>query len=274
MQKNRGSKGLTYAFLTVAAMVAALPVVGVLFIALDRPGAIVSGLTLPTHLSLENLERVWTQGNFDTALPWSALITVVTVALATALAVPAGYAFATLRFPGRSPLFYLFVFGLILPYASVLIPAYYELRFASLAGTIWAVILPSAALSVAFGVFWMRAAFLGVPRDLVEAARVDGANSPLVLRRIALPLVRSAVFAFVLLTFMSTWNSFLVPIVMLAGSNIQVATMSLASFQGGHLNDIPGLAAAAVFVSMPVILVFLLTQRQFIRGMTEGGLKM
>ena len=127
---------------------------------------------------------------------------------------------------------------------------------------------------MAFGVFWMRAAFLGVPRDLVEAARVDGANSPLVLRRIALPLVRSAVFAFVLLTFMSTWNSFLVPIVMLAGSNIQVATMSLASFQGGHLNDIPGLAAAAVFVSMPVILVFLLTQRQFIRGMTEGGLKM
>ena len=111
MQKNRGSKGLTYAFLTVAAMVAALPVVGVLFIALDRPGAIVSGLTVPTHLSLENLERVWTQGNFDTALPWSALITVVTVALATALAVPAGYAFATLRFPGRSPLFYLFVFG-------------------------------------------------------------------------------------------------------------------------------------------------------------------
>jgi raffinose/stachyose/melibiose transport system permease protein len=272
--RSTGSSAVTYAFLVLASMAAALPIVGVLFIALDKPNAIVGGVTIPHQLSFANLERVWTQGNFGTGLLWSTLITLATVAIATVLAVPAGYAFATIQFPGRSLFFYLFVFGLILPYASVLIPAYYELRRVSLAGTAWAVILPSAALSVAFGTFWMRAAFLGVPKDLLEAARVDGANSPYVFIRIALPLVRSAVLALVLLTFMSSWNAFLVPIVMLAGSDIQTATMGLASFQSGHVDDITGLAASAVFVSAPVILVFLLTQRQFIRGMTEGGLKM
>ena len=269
-----GATTATYAFLTLASMIAALPIVGVLFVALDEPNAIVSGISLPKHVSFANLERVWTQGNFGSGLLWSLLISLATVALATLLSVPAGYAFATIRFPGRAALFYLLVFGLILPYASVLIPAYYELRRFQLAGTVWAVVLPTAALSVAFGTFWMRAAFLGIPKDLLEAARVDGARSVYIFAGIALPLVRSAVMALVLLTFMSSWNGFLVPIVMLAGSDIQTATMSLASFQGGHVDDITGLAASAVFVSAPVIGVFLLTQRQFIRGMTEGGLKM
>jgi raffinose/stachyose/melibiose transport system permease protein len=79
---------------------------------------------------------------------------------------------------------------------------------------------------------------------------------------------------FVLLTFLWTWNSFLIPLVLLAGSNISTATMTMAGFQGAHVTDIPGLAAAALFVSMPVIVVYALTQRHFIRGFTEGSLKM
>ena len=269
-----GSKILTYILLTLGAMVAAAPIAGVLLIALDRPGAAVSGIALPNHIGLADIEQVWSQGGFASSLGWSAMITVTTVVIAAVVAVPAGFAFATIRFPGRSPLFYLFLFGLLLPYAAVLIPAYYEMRTLSLAGTPWAVILPSAALSVAFGVFWMRAVFLGVPRELLEAARVDGATNPLIMLRIALPLVRSAVLVLVLLTFLWTWNSFMVPLVMLAGSSIQTATLSMASFQGGHVDDIPGLAAAALFVSIPVIVLYVVTQRHFIRGMTEGGLKM
>lgn len=273
MHRRRHSTALTYAFLTVASMGAAAPIVGVLLIALDRPNSLVSGVSLH-GLGFANIEQAWNTGDFAAGLMWSAITSGATVIIATALAIPAGYAFATIRFPGRSSLFYVFVFGLLLPYASVLIPAYYEMRTISLAGTPLAMILLSAALSVAFGVFWMRAVFLGLPKGLVEAARVDGATSFVVLRRIALPLTRSGILVLVLLTFMWTWNSFLVPLVMFAGSNIQTATMSLYAFQGEHTVDIPGMAAGALFVTVPVMVLYVLTQRHFVRGITEGGLKM
>lgn len=274
MNNLRRSSIPTHVILTLASMIAALPIVGVLFIAFDRPNAVVSGITWPTHWSFANLEQVWRLGDFSSSMLWSAVTTGATIIIATLLSVPAGFAFASIRFPGRKVMFYLFTFGLLLPYASVLIPAYYELHTVSLTGTAWAVILPNAALSVAFGVFWMRAVFMGIPRELLEAARVDGATNRVILRRVAYPLARSAVLVLVLLTFMWTWNSFLVPLVMLAGSNIQIVTMSMAAFQGGHINDIPGIAAAALFVTLPVIILYVFTQRRFVQGMTEGGLKM
>jgi raffinose/stachyose/melibiose transport system permease protein len=274
MSPRPRSRYLTHAFLMLAAMGAAAPIAGVTFVALEPPNATVSGVSLPSHLGTTNLTEVWNQGDFGAALAWSAVISVTTCAITVLAAVPAGYAFARMRFRGRSMLFYCFVFGLLLPYSAVLIPAYYEMRFLGLGGSSWSVTLPSAALSVAFGVFWMRAVFLGIPGELFEAATVDGARNWAVLAKVALPLVRSAVGVLVLLTFLWTWNSFLVPLVMLAGSNIPFATVTMASFQGGHVNDIPGLAAAALFVSAPVVAVYVATQRHFVRGVTEGGLKM
>ncbi|MHB1884839.1 MAG: carbohydrate ABC transporter permease [Acidimicrobiales bacterium] len=260
--------------LTIAAMVAAAPIVGVILVSLNPPGAAVGGVGLPNHPSLSNISQTWQQGDFGGALAWSAVLTAGTVIIATLCAVPAGYGFATMRFRGRAPLFYLFVLGMILPYASVLIPMYYEFRFLSLSGTPWAVILPSAALSISFGTFWMRAVFLSLPRELIEAARIDGASSFSVLLRVGLPIVRSAILVLVLLLFLWTWNAFMLPLIMLAGSSIITAPLDLNAFQGGHVSDVPGLAAGALFVSFPVVALYVLTQRYFVRGLTEGALKL
>ncbi len=269
-----GRSGLTtYILLTGSAFIAAGPIVGVMLIALNPPNSLVPGL-LPSHAGLQNIQQTWEAGAFGRALMWSAITTAGTIVLSTPLAVPAGYALAKMRFPGRRALFYLFLFGVLLPYACCLIPAYYELRKVLLTGTPWAVILPSAATSVAFGVFWMRSAFLGVPKELLEEARVDGAREFTVLVRVALPIVRSAILVLVLLTFLWTWNSFLVPLVMLAGSGIQTGTMAMALFQSVHEYDVPALAASALFISAPVMLVYVLTQRYFVRGITEGALVM
>lgn len=270
----RTSRTVSYVVLTLAAMLAAAPIVGVLLVALNPPGAAVGGVGLPTHPGIANIVQTWNQGDFGGALAWSGLLTVSTVAIATVCAVPAGYGLAMTKFRGRSVLYYLFVFGMLLPYASVLIPMYYEFRTLGLSGTMWAVVLPSAALSISFGTFWMRSVFMAVPRHLVESARVDGASSVTIMFRVAMPLVRSAILVLVLLLSLWTWNSFMLPLVMLAGSNITTATLDLNAFQGGHVSDVPGLAAGALFVSLPVIVLYVLTQRYFIRGLTSGAVKM
>lgn len=267
-------RAATHIILILASIAAALPIVGVLFVALDPPDAAVSGFGITSHMSFANLVQVWQQGDFARGLMWSAAITAATATITTVLAVPAGYALAGMPFRGRGLVFGLFLFGLLAPYAGLLIPLYYQERKMSIAGSFVGVVLPSAALSIAFGVFWMRAAFRGLPRELVEAARIDGASSMGTLVRVVLPLSRSAVSVLVLLTSLWTWNAFMVPLVLLAGSNIQTATMTMAGYQGGHVDDVPGSAASALFVALPMILLYVCTQRRFIRGMTEGGLKL
>lgn len=274
MRARRGrSNTLSHVILIVASMAAAAPIAAVILIAFDAPNSPVAGVSF-SGMGFANFGQVWRQGGFAASLMWSTIIAVVTVAITLVTSVPAGFAFANIKFPGRSPLFLFVLFGLLLPAPAILIPLYYELRVVSLPGTVWSVILPQSASSIAFGVFWMRAVFSGLPRELLEAARVDGAATRHVFARVALPLVRSPVFALILFTFLWCWNAFMLPLIMLAGSNIQTATLSLSNFQGAHTVDLPGEAGAAVLVFLPMVVLYVLTQRHFVRGLTEGGLKM
>ena len=275
MAKTRRASTITsHTVLTLCAMIAALPIVGVILVALEpynSPGTIDAKIL--ARATFSTITRAWTDGGFGTALYSSALITVGTILLCVVFAVPAAHAFATIRFPGRNVIFAVFVLGLLLPDASILIPLYYESRPLYLTGTPLGVILPSAALSVAFGVFWMRAVFSGIPPELLSAARVDGATGRQVFWRIELPLARSGILVLVLLVFLWTWNSFMLPLVMLTGSSTQTVTMALSNFQQSHTTNVPALAAGALFVCVPVILVYVVAQRHFMRGLIEGGLK-
>jgi raffinose/stachyose/melibiose transport system permease protein len=137
----------------------------------------------------------------------------------------------------------------------------------------WSVILPDSALSVAFGSFWMRAFFLSAPRSLVEAARLDGASVLVTLRRVLLPLARPQLMTLAVLVFVWTWNDFLLPLVMLSGSGIQTAPISLVFFQSQHTTNYTYLAAAAIITVVPVVGVYVLLQRSFTRGMLSGAVK-
>ena len=121
-----------------------------------------------------------------------------------------------MRFRGSQILFYVFLLGLMVPIEAMIVPLYYDLRDLGLADTYWALILPQIGASVAFGTFWMRAFFRGVPRSLVEAARIDGASSWFTLWRVLLPLARPAVLTMTVLLFMWTWNEFLLALVMVS----------------------------------------------------------
>jgi raffinose/stachyose/melibiose transport system permease protein len=199
------------------------------------------------------------------------IVTVSVVAISTVLSVLAGYALGTLRFRGSQLVFALFLLGLMVPLEATIVPLYYDLREVGLTNTYWALILPQAAISVAFGTFWMRTYFRAVPRSLIDAARLDGASSWATLWRVLLPDARPAVLTMVLLVAMWTWNEFLLALVMVSDEGLRTAPLGLAFFQGRNVTDYELLAAGALIVAAPIVLLYLGFQRQFIRGVQRAA---
>ena len=189
------------------------------------------------------------------------------------LSILSGYAFGLMRFRGSTVLFYVFLLGLMVPEEAMIVPLYFDLRDLRLTDTYWALILPQIGLSVAFGTFWMRAFFRSTPRSLVEAARIDGASSWTTLWRVLVPFGRPAILTMMVLVFMWTWNEFLLALVMVSSENLRTAPLGLAFFQGQHTSDLTLLAAGAVIVATPVVIVYVFLQRHFIRGMLTGAVK-
>jgi raffinose/stachyose/melibiose transport system permease protein len=184
-----------------------------------------------------------------------------------------GYAFGLMRFRGGTLLFYVFLLGLMVPMEAMIVPLYYDFRDLGLTDTYWGLILPQIGTSVAFGTFWMRAFFRGVPRSLVEAARIDGASSWFTLWRVLLPLARPAVLTMTVLLFMWTWNEFLLALVMVSDEGLRTAPLGLSFFQGRNTSDLTLLSAGSVLVALPVVVVYVFLQRHFIRGMLAGAVK-
>jgi raffinose/stachyose/melibiose transport system permease protein len=270
---DRRELALTYTVLGAFSLIALLPVVGIVVTALQDRGGAAAAFGTFDGLHLGNFADAWREGNFGTYLRSSALVAVVVVVVAGTLSVLAGYAFGMMRFRGSQALFYVLVLGLGIPMEAMIVPLYYDFRDLGLTNTYWALILPQIGLSVAFGTFWMRAFFRSVPRSLVEAARIDGASSFFTLWRIVLPLARPAVLTMAVLLFMWTWNEFLLALVMVTDEGLRTAPLGLSFFQGRNRADLTLLAAGAVIVALPVVLLYVFLQRHFIRGMLSGAVK-
>jgi raffinose/stachyose/melibiose transport system permease protein len=255
---DRREQVLAHVVLGFFALIALAPVVRIVITALGESGS---------------FSTAWSEGRFGTYLRSSVLVAASVVVISSALSILAGYAFGLMRFRGAQVLFYVLLLGLMVPLEATIVPLYYDLRDLGLTDTYWALILPQAGVSVAFGTFWMRAFFRSVPRSLVEAARLDGASSWSTLWRVILPLARPAVLTMVVLVFMWTWNEFLLALVMVSDEDLRTAPLGLAFFQGRNTSDEALLAAGALIVAAPVVIVYLFLQRHFIRGMLSGAVK-
>jgi raffinose/stachyose/melibiose transport system permease protein len=176
-----------------------------------------------------------------------------------------------MRFRGSKAIFYLFILGLIIPTEATIVPLYYNVRSIGLLDTYWALILLETSGEMAFGIFWMRAAFLSAPRSLVEAARIDGASSWATLWRILVPFARPAILTLTVLTFADSWNEFFLALVFTVSRT--TAPAGLASFSGRFTTDISLVSAGAVIVAVPIVIVFIVFQREFMRGMLTGAVK-
>jgi raffinose/stachyose/melibiose transport system permease protein len=269
---SRREQSIAYAILTAFSLFALLPIVGIVVTALQDPhGAATFGSFDGFHFG--NFGDAWRDGHFGTYLKSSAIVTSVVVAVASVLSILAGYAFGMMRFRGAEVVFYVMLLGLMIPTEAMVVPLYYDYRDLGLVNTYWALILPQIGLSTAFGTFWMRAYFRTVPRSLVDAARIDGASSWFTLWRVILPLARPAVLTMAVLLTMWTWNEFLLALVMVSDEGLRTAPLGLSFFQGRNRTDLTLLAAGAVIVAAPIVLVYVFLQRHFIRGMLSGAVK-
>jgi raffinose/stachyose/melibiose transport system permease protein len=221
----------------------------------------------------ENFAEAWDQGKFSHYLLNSVQVTVVTVVVSLIVSVPAGYALGTMRFRGCTLIFYVFLFGIMIPTEAFIVPLFYDMRAWGLTDTLWGVALPQIAMSIAFGVYWMRTYFRSVSPSLAEAAKLDGAGVLRTLVSIQLPIARPALTTLMVLWFVWTWNDFMVPLIMSPMGDMRTAPLGLNFFVGQHSTDTTLQSAAAILVAAPVVIVFLLLQRQFIRGMTDGAVK-
>ncbi len=264
----------TYAVLSLFLLITLVPFVWMWSSALKDSSEIFRNpFALPTSIKLANLVRAWTVGRFRSYFLNTLIVTLPTVAGVVALSCLAGNALGRLRFRGRTPLLYLFLLGLMVPFQSIMIPLYYMLRDFRILGTYWAMILPATALGLPFGIFLMQAFFRGLPGELADAARVDGCNELSLFLKVMLPLTGPAVSALTVFQFMWTWNAFLMPLLYLQREDLRPLALGLLFFQGRYTQDYGLIAGGVTIATFPIIVVYVVLQRQFIRGLTAGAVK-
>lgn len=268
------AKGAQYGMLILFAVFVLVPFMWVIFTALKSNLEIAQDpLGLPPTWRFENLAQAWNQGKFSRYFINSVIVTVPIVILVVSLSCLAGYGLARLKMPGRMLIFYFFLVGLMVPFTAIMIPLFYILRDIGVLGTYWAMILPQTAISLPFGIFFMRAFFSGLPYDLTDAAKIDGCNDFGVFRRVMLPLAGPAVAALVVFNFMGSWNAFLLPLIYLQSDKLRPVMTGMMFFTTRWGPDYSMSMAGTLIVMAPIMAVYLVFQRQFIQGLTAGAVR-
>jgi multiple sugar transport system permease protein len=228
-------------------------------------------ILVPSSVQWRNYTDVLQQAPFARWFLNTLIVTVVVVAGNLLFCSLAGYAFARIKFFGRDVAFVLVLATLMIPFQVIIIPTFIIVRKLGLIDTLGALIVPN--LAGAFGIFLLRQFFRSLPIELEEAARIDGASRLGVLFKIVLPLSGPALATVAVVTFLWTWNDFLWPLVTLYSPNNMTLQLGLTTFQGAHQANTHLLMAASVMSMLPVLLLFFVAQRFFIRGIATSGLK-
>jgi raffinose/stachyose/melibiose transport system permease protein len=273
MRLSRQEIAVNYGILCFFALTTLFPLIGLLTSALGSPSASTPQFGFPDGLHLSNFLHAWRDAQFSRYMLSSVIVSTTATVLCCVLSLLAGYTFATMEFRGRSVLFGILVLGILVPSEAVIVPQYFELRSVGLTDTYWSLILPQTAACLSFGTFWMRNFFRTIPRSLLDAAAIDGANSWQTLWRILVPISRPAILTMGTLVFMWTWNEFLLALVMIASEGLRTAPLGLSFFRGAHTTEYSLLSAAAIMVAAPVVVLYFFLQRHFIAGMLSGAVK-
>lgn len=273
MRARIGTTTARYVLLVAMTAIVLVPFLGIILAALHPADSQVGGLSLPPRFSWENFAIAWDQANFDNLVGSSVLIAVCVVPLALVLATLAAYGLQVLKAPGARFITPAFVFGLTIPVELVVVALYFNLRDIGLSNSYIGVILAETALFMPFGIYWMQTHFSTVPLELVEAGRIDGARDLTVLLRVLLPVSWPAITTLAVLYFMWSWNQFLLVLVLMQDPDKRTAPAGLGYFVGQYSTNIPLLSAASIIVIAPIVIIYLIFQRNFVAGITQGAIK-
>lgn len=225
----------------------------------------------PNPATLQNYVSVFTRINFSKYFLNSVFVSVLITLGHVFFDTLAAYAFAKLSFPGRDKIFFLLLLGLMVPFQVNLIPLYRIMATLGWTNTYLALIVPN--ITSIFGIFMMRQFLLSIPNDLLDAGRIDGCSEFGVFWRIVAPLALPGIATLIILTFMGAWNDFLWPRLVTSSEALFTLPVGLAQLQAKNTSNVAQIMAGTVLTALPMIIVFLFMQRQFIEGMTAGALK-
>ena len=212
--------------------------------------------------------------NMPAAFRWlinTVFMSVAAMVITCVTASMAGYALAKKRFIGRKLLFTLIVCAMALPKQVILIPLVREMAALKMSDTLWAVICPIVGWP--FGVFLMKQFSEGIPGEILEAARIDGAGEIKTFTTIVIPMIKPGIGALAIFTFINAWNDYFMQLIMLLNTNVLTISLGIAKLQGENATDFGLIMAGATLAAVPIIIVFLIFQKYFTRGITMGAVK-
>lgn len=261
--------------LIVVAVIWIAPFVFIVFTSLKANSTVMgeSAFAPPTSLEFQNYAGAWARGNFSATVFNSVVITVIKVPLGLLISAMAAYALSRIRLPGSRAIFLLVLFGTMLPFQVMLAPLFTLVNGFGLINTKIGAILPYLAFGVPYQVFILHGFFNEVPKELSEAALVDGASHFTIFRRIFLPISLPVLAALLILDFVATWNEFAMALVILQDNSTWTLPLGLMSFQSQFQSDYGQLNAAIVMTVFPATIVYLIFQRYFVSGLASGALK-
>ena len=267
--------GATYGVLGLFTLFTLYPLLWMVFGSLKSSPEFYSNIWgPPTTLSLlGNFGRSWQVGDIGTYMLNSVIATSGALIVVLVCATAAAYAFARVRFPGRRVLYYSFLASMMIPPAVTMIPLFVVVRDLGLLNTRLSLVLVYASTSLAFSIFILHAFFLSIPRELEEAAWIDGCNRFNALIRVILPLTKPAMAMIVVFDGITFWNDFLVALLLIQSESLRTIPLGLVIFTQRYTTDWPLFFAALTIVTVPIVVAFILMQRQFITGLTAGALK-
>lgn len=226
---------------------------------------------IPNEFRWDNFTSAWQEHNISRYYLNSLFVGVCVTILNLVTCSLAGYSFAKFNYPGRNLLFGTVLFTMMIPIASMIIPLYLVVKELGWINSYWGLIIPAG--TSAFGIFLMRQHMLSIPEDLLDAARIDGANELRIFIEIVVPLVKTSIASLAIFIFMWNWDSFLWPLLVVTQDDYRTLPLGIAMFESAYGTNYPQLMAVAVVAMLPVLVVFILMQRHFIAAMTMSGVK-
>lgn len=261
--------------LVLVALVWLAPFVFIVFTSLKSNAQVMatSAFAPPVEPAWTNYTNAWARGRFETTFFNSAIITLIKVPLGLMISAMAAYALARMNIRGGKFILLAVLFGTMIPFQVMLAPLFTLVNGLKLIDTYPGVILPYLAFGIPYQVFILHGFFRAIPKELSEAARIDGASHFTIFRRIFLPVSLPVLAALLILDFVATWNEFAMALVLLQDRDMWTLPLGLSSFQGQFSRDYGQLNAAIVMTVLPATLVYLIFQRYFVSGLTSGAVK-
>ena len=273
--QQRLTKVITYSLLILGVLVVAVPFWYMIITSL-KPQSYIFEMPprlWPQEITIRNYTEALGKDSFGLYFVNSLFVAVVSTALTVLVSALLAYAFARIKFPGSELLFYVFLLGMMIPPVMLIIPQFIIAKYLHLLDSFQGLIVVYVTMNLAMNTFLLRGFFEGIPRDLEEAALMDGAGRWTIFWRIVIPLSRPGLAVVTIFTFLYSWDEFPWAHVAIKETSRRTLPIAIALFQSQHLTEWGQVFAASVVALIPVVIVFAVFQRYFIRGIAATGIK-